>query len=133
MIGDNGLPTEKLSRDKLAFGYSDKKLNQNVEVVANCVASGVQWHRSYGTMRYRGNVSKNKGAKGIKTPTSASESDASEVEKDKGNPYTNFEATDRTLRVHTNKGRRSEKQKRTIFCKENGARRRFKGRNLFHG
>ncbi len=44
IIGDNGLPTEKLSRVKLAFGYSDKKLNQNVEVMANCVASGVQWH-----------------------------------------------------------------------------------------
>jgi hypothetical protein len=34
------------------------------------------------------------------TPQGASDSDASEAEKDKKNPYTSFEASDRTLRVH---------------------------------
>jgi hypothetical protein len=82
LIKENGLLTDKLSSVKLAFGYSDEKLNQNVEVMANYVASGVQWHHSYGTMRYRGNVSKNKGPKRKKnrpTPQGASGSDASEA------------------------------------------------------
>jgi hypothetical protein len=57
-------------------------------------------------MRYRGNVTKNKVAKGKKTPQSESESDASEAEQDTSNPYINFEPSERTLRVHTNKGRR---------------------------
>ena len=74
--------------------------------MANYVASGVQWHTSFGTMRYKGNVTKNKGAKGKKTPQSESESDASEAEQDTSNPYMNFEPSERTLRVHTNKGRR---------------------------
>jgi hypothetical protein len=64
----NILGNEKLSRVKLAFAYSDEKLNQNVEVMANYVASGVQWYTSYGMMHYRGNVSKNKVAKGKKHP-----------------------------------------------------------------
>jgi hypothetical protein len=68
LIKDQGLLTDKLSRVKLAFGYSDEKLNQNVEVMANYVASGVQWHQSYGMMRYRGNVGKNKGQKYLDTP-----------------------------------------------------------------
>ncbi len=118
LIRDNGLPIEKLSRVKLSFGYSDEKLNQNVEVMANYVASGVQWYQSYGTMHYRGNVSKNKGAKEKKTPQSASESDVSEAEKDKGNPYTNFEASDRTLRVHTNKGRRGDTKQEQFSSKK---------------
>jgi hypothetical protein len=42
LIEDNGLLNEKLSRVKLAFTYSDEKLNQNVEVMANYVASGAQ-------------------------------------------------------------------------------------------
>ncbi len=118
LIEDNGLPNEKLSRVKLAFAYSDEKLNQNVKVMANYVASGVQWYTSYGTIRYRGNVSKNKVAKGKKTPQSGSESDASEVEKDKDNPYTNFEASDRTLRVHTNKGRRDDTKQEQFSAKK---------------
>ncbi len=68
LIEDNGLPNEKLSRVKLAFAYSNEKLNQNFEVMANYVALGVQWYTSYGMMRYRGNVSKNKKAKGKKHP-----------------------------------------------------------------
>jgi hypothetical protein len=66
LIEDNGLSNGKLSRVKLAFTYSDKKINQTVEVMANYVASGVQWYTSYGTMHYRGNVTKNKVAKGKK-------------------------------------------------------------------
>jgi hypothetical protein len=69
LIEENGLLTDKLSSVKLAFSYSDEKLNQNVEVIANYFASGVQWHQSYGMMRYRGNISKNKGAKGKKNLT----------------------------------------------------------------
>jgi hypothetical protein len=69
-------------------------------------------------MRYRGNVSKNKVAKRKKTSQSGSESDASEVEKDKGNPYTNFEASDRTLRVHTNKGRLDDTKQEQFSAKK---------------
>jgi hypothetical protein len=76
--------------------------------MANYVASGVQWYTSYGTMRYRGNVTKNKVAKSKKTSQSESESDASEAEQDTSNPYMNFEPSERTLRVHTNKGRRDD-------------------------
>jgi hypothetical protein len=118
LIEDNGLPNEKLSRVKLAFTYSDEKLNQNVKVMANYVASGVQWYTSYGMMHYRGNVGKNKIAKGKKTPQSSSESDASEAEKDKGNPYTNYEASDRTLRVHTNKGKHNDTKQEQFSAKK---------------
>jgi hypothetical protein len=45
LIGEQGLPTDKLSRVQLAFNYSDEKLNQNVEVLANYVASGVNGTR----------------------------------------------------------------------------------------
>jgi hypothetical protein len=86
--------------------------------MANYVASGVQWYTSYGMMHYRGNVSKNKVAKGKKTPQSGSESDTSEAEKDTGNPYTNFEASDRTLRVHTNKGRHDDTKQEQFSAKK---------------
>jgi hypothetical protein len=69
LIKDNGLLNGKLSRVKLAFAYSDDRINQNVEVMANYVASGVQWYTSYRTMRYRGNITKNKVAKGKKNST----------------------------------------------------------------
>ena len=105
---DHGISSGKLLRVKLAFAYRDTNINQNVEVMANYVASGVQWYTSYGTMRYRGNVTKNKVAKSKKTPQSESESDASEAEQDTSNPYMNFEPSERTLRVHTNKGRRDD-------------------------
>jgi hypothetical protein len=108
-------------------------LNQNVEVMANYVTSGVQWHQSYGTMRYRGNVSKNKGAKGKKnttTPQSASESDTSEGEKDKSNPYTSFEASDRTLRVHV-KGRRGDNIQEQFSAKKMKLGGDFKGETFF--
>jgi hypothetical protein len=71
--------------------------------MANYVASGVQWHQSYGSMHYRGNVSKNKGPQRRKNPTtpqSVSESEASESEKDKSNAYLHYEPSDRTLRTH---------------------------------
>jgi hypothetical protein len=63
-IVDHGISSGKLLRVKLAFTYRDTNINQNVEVMANYVALGVQWYTSYGTMRYRGNVTKNKVAKG---------------------------------------------------------------------
>ncbi len=100
----------KLSRVKLAFTYSDEKINQNVEVMANYVASGVQWYTSYRTMRYRGNVTKNKVAKGKKTPQSGSESDMSEAEKDQSNPYMNFEASE--TRSYTPKASAPHENKR---------------------
>jgi hypothetical protein len=68
LIKDQGLLTDKLSRVKLAFSHTDEMLNQNVEVMANYVASGDQWHESYGMMHYRGNVSKNKGPQRKKIP-----------------------------------------------------------------
>jgi hypothetical protein len=103
LIKEQGLPTEKLSRVRLAFSYTDEKLNQNVEVMANYVASGVQWHQSFGMMHYRGNVGKNKGPqrkKSTSTPQSASESEASEAEKNKREPYLHYEPSERTLRAH---------------------------------
>jgi hypothetical protein len=71
-------------------------------------------------MRYRGNVSKNKEPKRKKNPTTpqgASDSDASEAEKDKRNPYTSFEASDRTLRVHV-KGKRGDKVQEQFSAKK---------------
>ncbi len=115
---DHGISSGKLSRVKLAFAYHDKNINQNVEVMANYVASLVQWCTSYGTMHYRGKVTKNKVAKGKKTPQSVSESDASEVEQDQSNPYMNFEASERTLRVHTNKDRHDDTKQEQFYTKK---------------
>jgi hypothetical protein len=81
-------------------------------------ATGVQWYTNYGMMHYRGNITKNKVAKGKKIPQSGSESDVSEVEKDQSNPYTNFEASERTLRVHTNKGRRDDTKQEQFSTKK---------------
>jgi hypothetical protein len=117
-IKDNGILSGKLSSVKLAFAYRDRNINQNVEVMANYVASGVQWYTSYGMMRCRGNVTKNKVAKGKKTAQSESESDALEVEQDQSNPYMNFEPSERTLRVHTNKGRHEDTKQEQFSTKK---------------
>jgi hypothetical protein len=66
-------------------------------------------------MRYKGNVSKNKGPqrkKSTSTPQSESESEASDTEKNKSDPYLNYEPSERTLRAHVPnakfKGRRGD-------------------------
>ncbi len=41
-----------------------------------------------------------------------------EAEKDQSNPYTNFEASERTLRVHTNKGRRDDTKQEQFSAKK---------------
>ena len=138
LIKEQGLPTEKLSMVKLAFSYTDNSLNQNVEVLSNYVASGVQWHQSYGTMRYKGNVSKNKGPqrkKSTSTPQSESESEASEAEKNKSDPYLNYEPSERTLRAHVPnakvKGRRSDTVQEQFSGKKNKVAGDFKAETFF--
>jgi hypothetical protein len=88
---------------------------------------------SYGMMRYRGNVSKNKGLKGKKDPTTlqgVSESDTSEAEMDKSHPYTSFEASDRTLRVHV-KGKCGDNVQEQFSAKKMKLSGDFKGETFF--
>jgi hypothetical protein len=138
LMDEQGLPTDKLSTVKLAFSYTDKNMNQNVEVMANYVASGVQWHQSYGMMRYRGNVPKNKGPqrkKSTSTPQSANESEASEAEKNKSNPYLNYEPSERTLRAHVSnakvKGRRGDTVQQQFSAKKIKVAGDFKAETFF--
>jgi hypothetical protein len=54
------VPSQKISPVMPVYRYNFKVTSESHDILANYVASSVQWHKCYGTLRPRGNAKKPK-------------------------------------------------------------------------
>jgi len=97
------------------FQYSSSVSTQSYDILANYVASSVQWHKCFGTLRPRGNTKKPKTPDEMIARSKLKDSDYS----DDGSDVT---FSDRSLRCHK-KGHETRKasddlKARLWICKE---------------
>ena len=83
----------KISQILPVFKYNSSVSTQSHDILANYVASSVQWHKCYGTLRPRGNTKKPKTPDEMISKTQLKDSDYS----DDGSDVT---VSNRSLRRH---------------------------------
>jgi hypothetical protein len=91
---------KKISQIKPSYKYNSKVNSESVDILANYVASSVQWHKCYGTLRARGNTKKASTTKPQKSSQlhESSDIDYSDFVEHQGSRYLDFEPSERTLR-----------------------------------
>mgnify|MGYP006955073843 CR=1 FL=1 len=105
----------KISQILPVFAYNSSVSTQSHDILANYVASSVQWYKHYGTLRPRGNTKKPKTLDEMIARSKLKDSDYS----DDGSDVT---FSDRSLRCHK-KGHKTRKasddlKARLWICKE---------------
>jgi len=96
----------KISQILPVFKYNSSVSTQSHDILANYVASSVQWHKCYGTLRPRGNTKKPKTPDEMISRTQLKDSDYS----DDGSDVT---VSDRSLRRHKTQEPKQEKHQMT--------------------
>jgi outer membrane murein-binding lipoprotein Lpp len=96
----------KISQILPVFKYNSSVSTQSHDILANYVASSVQWHKCYGTLRPRGNTKKPKTPDEMISRMQLKDSDYS----DDGSDVT---FSDRSLRCHRKPEPKQEKHQMT--------------------
>jgi hypothetical protein len=96
----------KISQILPVFQYNSSISNQSHDILANYVASSVQWYKCYGTLRPRGNTKKYKTPDEMISKTQLKDSDYSDDGSD-------FTVGDRSSRRHKTHEPKQEKHQMT--------------------
>jgi hypothetical protein len=110
--------SRKISQVMPVFQYSSSVSTQTYDRLANYVASSVQWHKCFGTLRPRGNTKKPKTLDEMIARLKLKDSDYS----DDGSDVT---FSDRSLRCHKKKDTKQEKHQMTSR-QDSGSAKRLK-------
>jgi len=116
----NFVSSRKISQIMPVFQYSSSVSTQSYDILANYVASSVQWHKCFGTLRPRGNTKKPKTLDEMIARLKLKDSDYS----DDGSDVT---FSDRSLRCHKKKDTKQEKHQMTSR-QDSGSAKRLKNK-----